>query len=206
MFENDVLDFFSRCHPLVVPVLYVPGVLLALAASARLSRLSVASTILLFTAGTLAWTLAEYWLHRIVFHFQGASAMSKRLHFLAHGVHHHWPHDKYRLVMPPGVSVPLYFGCLCLSLAMFGSAGWAVHAGFVFGYAYYDLTHWRLHHGRPRTAYGRRLRRHHLLHHFKETDARFGVSNLVWDKVFGTSGEAIAPDTRSVRFSKGERR
>jgi sterol desaturase/sphingolipid hydroxylase (fatty acid hydroxylase superfamily) len=198
MFENDVLDFCSRCHPLIVPVLYIPGVLLALVESARLTRLSAASTILLFGTGVVTWTLAEYWLHRAVFHFQGTSATIRRLHFLAHGVHHQWPHDKYRLVMPPGVSVPLYFGFLCLSLATLGSAGWAFHAGFVCGYAHYDLTHWWIHHGKPRTAYGRRLRRHHFLHHFKQTEARFGVSNLVWDKVFGTSGETPPAHSRSV--------
>ena len=106
--------------------------------------------------------------------------------------------------MPPGVSVPLYFGCLCLSLTVLGSAGWAFHAGFVCGYAYYDLTHWWLHHGKPRTGYGRRLRRHHFLHHFKQTDARFGVSNLVWDKVFGTSGEALAAAPRSAALREGK--
>jgi len=189
MFESDLLDFFSRCHPLVVPALYVPGVLIALAESAHRTELGVVRTTLLFGLGIVAWTLMEYWLHRLVFHFEGSSAASKRLHFLAHGVHHRWPRDKYRLVMPPGVSIPLYCGFLCLFLSVFGRPGWAMHAGFVFGYAFYDLTHWWLHHGKPRTAYGRRLRRHHFLHHFKETHTRFGVSNLVWDKVFGTSGE-----------------
>lgn len=191
MFESDLLDFFSRCHPLVVPALYVPGVLIALAESARRTELSVVSTVLLFGFGAVAWTLAEYWLHRLVFHFEGSSAVGKRLHFLAHGVHHHWPHDQYRLVMPPGVSIPLYGAFLGLFLAVLGGAGWAVQAGFVSGYAYYDLTHWWLHHGKPRSAYGRRLRRHHFLHHFKETNARFGVSNPFWDKVFGTSGEPV---------------
>jgi len=191
MFESDLLDSLSRCHPLVVPALYVPGVLIALLESAHQSALRTPTTMLLFGLGVVAWTLAEYWLHRLAFHFQGSSAASQRLHFLVHGVHHRWPRDKYRLVMPPGVSIPLYFGFLCLFLGVLGRAGWAVHAGFVFGYMFYDLTHCWLHHGKARTAYGRRLRRHHFLHHFKEPRARFGVSNLVLDKVFGTSGELI---------------
>jgi sterol desaturase/sphingolipid hydroxylase (fatty acid hydroxylase superfamily) len=37
------------------------------------------------------------------------------------------------------------------------------------------------------------------LHHFKETDAGFGVSNLVWDKVFGTTGDATVADAGSVQ-------
>ena len=41
-------------------------------------------------------------------HFEGNSAFSKRVHFLIHGVHHKWPHDKLRLVFPPGASIPLH--------------------------------------------------------------------------------------------------
>jgi sterol desaturase/sphingolipid hydroxylase (fatty acid hydroxylase superfamily) len=191
MFENDVLDRFSRCHPLVVPALYIPGVLFALAEGVYRAKLGWSATIALFATGFVCWSLVEYWLHRVVFHFEGESILSQRLHFLAHGVHHRWPHDKYRLVMPPGVSLPLYVGVMTLFLLAFGPAGWAVHAGFVFGYAHYDITHWWIHHGKPKTAYGRRLRQHHFLHHFKESNARFGVSSQFWDRVFGTAGTQV---------------
>ena len=187
MFESDFLDFFSRSHPIAVPVLFGPGVAVLLAASLEKAHLSLGNTTLLFALGFVFWTLAEYWLHRLVFHWQGSSAWGKQLHFLVHGVHHRWPHDRYRLVMPLGVSVPLYFGFLLLFLCAFGQWGWGLHAGFVAGYAFYDLTHFWLHHGKPRSAYGRRLRRHHMLHHFKDSSAGFGVSNLVWDRVFGST-------------------
>jgi sterol desaturase/sphingolipid hydroxylase (fatty acid hydroxylase superfamily) len=51
---------------------------------------------------------------------------------------------------------------------------------------FYDLTHYYLHHFSPRSEYGRRLKKNHMLHHFKDPERRFGVSNMVWDKVFGT--------------------
>jgi sterol desaturase/sphingolipid hydroxylase (fatty acid hydroxylase superfamily) len=53
---------------------------------------------------------------------------------------------------------------------------------------FYDLSHYWLHHSKPTSDYGRRLRRNHYLHHFKETHARFGVSMVFWDRVFGTTG------------------
>jgi sterol desaturase/sphingolipid hydroxylase (fatty acid hydroxylase superfamily) len=34
-----------------------------------------------------------------------------------------------------------------------------------------------------------------MLHHFKSHGERFGVSNMVWDKVFGTTG--VAPGGHS---------
>ena len=60
----------------------------------------------LFVGGYLMWTLFEYWLHRIVFHFEPEEGIGARLHWIIHGVHHDHPNDPMRLVMPPAVSVP----------------------------------------------------------------------------------------------------
>ena len=188
MFESDWVDRFSRCHWLAVPLLYVPGMLVALEMSAR-RGVGTGTAALLLAVGFALWTLAEYWLHRLVFHFQSTRPWGERLHFLIHGVHHRWPRDRYRLVMPPGASIPLYFAFLGLFVLVLGRFGWGLHAGFVAGYMFYDLTHYFLHHGVPKGKYGRRLRRNHMLHHFKDPDAHFGVSNLVWDVVFGTMGD-----------------
>src|SRR5205823_4328555 len=106
-----------------------------------------------------------------------------------HGVHHEWPGDRYRLVMPPAVSVTLFVLCLYLFTGALGRLGYAVHAGFTLGYLCYDLTHYYLHHGglpsgRWLRDYCRRLKRHHLSHHFESPDSRFGVSSELWDYVF----------------------
>jgi len=55
-----------------------------------------------------------------VFHYEGKSAFAKRVHFLVHGVHHKWPHDKLRLVFPPGASIPLYVGFMGLFVLTLG--------------------------------------------------------------------------------------
>ena len=46
------------------------------------------------------WTFVEYTLHRFVFHYEFSSKTGQTVHFLIHGVHHEWPNDGYRLVMP----------------------------------------------------------------------------------------------------------
>ncbi|HKO46724.1 MAG TPA: sterol desaturase family protein [Polyangiaceae bacterium] len=205
MFESDFIDYFSRCPFWVVPILYVPAILAMLAASRFNYGVGWLATGGLFLAGFAFWTFAEYWLHRTVFHYVGSSAFAKRVHFLIHGVHHQWPHDKLRLVFPPGASIPLYIGFLALFVLAFGRYGLGFHAGFAAGYMFYDLSHYWLHHGKPRSEYGRRLRRNHYLHHFKETHARFGVSMVLWDRVFGTtgSGNASASETERQRKSSG---
>ena len=98
--------------------------------------------------------------------------------------------DKYRLVMPPAVSFSLYFIFLGIWWLVFGPRlVWAWHAGYVLGYVYYDVTHYYIHHHNPKTAYGRRLKKNHMLHHFKDPNSRYCVSNMLWDGLFGTVGD-----------------
>jgi sterol desaturase/sphingolipid hydroxylase (fatty acid hydroxylase superfamily) len=63
-----------------------------------------------FLMGLFLWTIAEYILHRWVFHYIPKSQWGLRLHFIFHGVHHDYPRDALRLVMPPSASIPLAFG------------------------------------------------------------------------------------------------
>jgi len=67
MFDSRVLDALSRVHPAVPIVIFGPAIV-ALTAW-ELSSASVARTVGLIVAGYALWTLFEYWLHRIVFHF-----------------------------------------------------------------------------------------------------------------------------------------
>ncbi len=189
MFASDFVDFFSRTHPMVVPVLFVPASLGLLWHSVTQANVSLVAGRGLALTGFLAWTLTEYWLHRLFFHWQPGGKWGERMHFLVHGVHHKWPRDKYRLVMPPAVSISLFFVFLGLFYLLLGVRFmWAFHAGFVVGYMVYDLTHYYIHHFSPKSEYGRKLKKHHMLHHFKSHDSRFGVSNMVWDRVFDTRG------------------
>jgi len=190
MFESDFLDLFSRTHWSVVPIVWIPVSLLMLFYSVARTSTGFVISMALALAGFVFWTFLEYWLHRLFFHWQPAGKWGERMHFLVHGVHHTWPKDKYRLVMPPAVSVSLFFIFLGLFYVAFGSAYvWSWHAGFVLGYVFYDCSHYWMHHATPKSAYGRRLKKNHMLHHFEDHDSRFAVSNIVWDKVFGTVGE-----------------
>ena len=107
MFESDFMEFFSRVHWTVPMVIYIPVILVMLYFSVFSYNLSALNIILLSIGGIAAWTLAEYLLHRYVFHFKATSEFGKKIHFIFHGVHHDYPSDSKRLVMPPSVSIPL---------------------------------------------------------------------------------------------------
>src|SRR5436190_3896840 len=141
MFESRVLDALSRVHPVVPIMIFVPVIVAMLAWS--LSYISVAASIGLVAAGYALWTLFEYWLHRLVFHFEPEDGIGARLHWIIHGVHHDHPNDPMRLVMPPAVSVPLgagVFGVLYLAVGVRYAP--ALGAGFFAGYLIYDMMHY----------------------------------------------------------------
>jgi sterol desaturase/sphingolipid hydroxylase (fatty acid hydroxylase superfamily) len=186
MFDSRLLDALSRVHPAVPVVIFVPAIV-ALGAWG-LSRVSVLAALALAAGGYALWTLFEYWLHRLVFHFEPEGGFGARLHWIIHGVHHDHPNDPLRLVMPPAVSMPLgavVFGVLYL---IFGARyAPCIGAGFFAGYLAYDLTHYYLHHFRPRGRLGRMLRERHMRHHFQDETRGFGISAPYWDEVFRTS-------------------
>jgi sterol desaturase/sphingolipid hydroxylase (fatty acid hydroxylase superfamily) len=186
MFESALLNRVSRVHPAVPVVLFLPAI--ALLAAAALARLEIAETLALFAGGYVFWTLTEYWMHRIVFHFEPEDGIGARLHWIIHGVHHDHPNDRLRLVMPPSVSVPLALAFYGLFVLVLGTpTAFAFGAGFLGGYLFYDMTHFHLHHHKPRTRLERKLRELHMRHHFQDHTRGFGVSAPFWDHVFGTA-------------------
>ncbi len=191
MFDSDLLDRLSRVHPVVPLVVFVPVVSWLLLAG--IDRTGAGDAVAWALGGYLFWTLTEYWMHRVVFHFEPEEGIGARLHWIIHGVHHDHPNDPLRLVMPPSVSIPLAAGFLALFALVLSSPVWlAFGAGFLAGYLLYDMTHYHLHHHTPRTRMGRKLREQHMRHHFQDHDSGFGVSAPFWDHVFGT-----APTRRS---------
>ncbi len=186
MFDSELLDRLSRVHWSVPPILFVPTITFMIVEG--IVRGASWPTLVYLLGGYLFWTLTEYWLHRIVFHFEPEQGIGARLHWIIHGVHHDHPNDPMRLVMPPSVSIPLaavfiygfYFVAGDPAYLPFG-------AGFLAGYLAYDMLHFHVHHHRPTTALGRRLRELHMRHHFQDHDRGYGVSAPFWDHVFGTA-------------------
>jgi dihydroceramide fatty acyl 2-hydroxylase len=187
MFDSALLDKLSRVHPAVPVVIYVPEIAVLLALAVDGGGTSGLGLIGLFVGGYLLWTLSEYWIHRVIFHFEPEEGFGARLHWIIHGVHHDHPNDPLRLVMPPSVSVPLSSLFLVAFWAVLGTPLWyGFGAGFIAGYLIYDMTHYHLHHHKPKTRVGRRLRELHMRHHFQDDTTGFGISAPYWDTAFGT--------------------
>ena len=185
MFESRVLDRLTRVHPVVPLVIFIPAIAVTFALGQEgVAPLPVAAWLV---AGYLIWSLTEYWMHRVIFHFEPQQGIGARLHWMIHGVHHDHPNDPMRLVMPPSVSVPLALAFYWLFQLIFaGQSADLVACGFLAGYLTYDMTHYRLHHRQPRTRLGKLFYELHMRHHFQDDTRGFGVSVPYWDYVFRT--------------------
>ena len=200
IFESRQLDWLTRVHPVVPVIIFLPAI--AAFAVAGFSALSVPESIFGILAGYAVWTISEYWIHRVLFHFEPQAGIGARVHWIIHGVHHDHPNDPSRLVMPPVVSIPLGTAFFFAFVGVVGlPAAWPVAAGFVAGYLAYDMIHFALHHGRARGRVVRLLRELHMRHHFEDDRCGFAVSAPWWDVAFRT----YSPRARRRQETAAER-
>jgi hypothetical protein len=209
MFGSELFERLSHVHPAIPHVLYVPviTVMLIQAVRAGQSPLLIAG---LLAGGAMVWSLLEYVIHRFVFHppqwiedetraitaslatgqavIPALPSWRHKFYFLVHGVHHDYPNDSGRLVMPPSVSIPLAVIFFFLFQWLLGPLTPAAFAGLVGGYLAYDTTHYLTHHSPGKTALGRYQKKRHFRHHYYDSTRNFGVSSPLWDLIWGTMG------------------
>lgn len=188
MFENDFMEFFSHVHPATPLVIYLPviGYMFYLSVAEHHLKTLTLTGLVLF--GVFIWTFLEYMLHRWLFHYDPKSAWGKRLHFIVHGVHHDYPNDGTRLVMPPAVSIPLAFVFYGMFHLAFGSTyAPAIFIGMLIGYLWYDMLHYATHHFAMKRGIWLKLKQYHMRHHYGDEHTGYGVSSPLWDYIFRTT-------------------
>jgi sterol desaturase/sphingolipid hydroxylase (fatty acid hydroxylase superfamily) len=185
MFKSGFLEIFSKVHYTVPLYIFIPTILYFGWKGVTIEGISGINIAISVLSGFIFWTLTEYVLHRFVFHFVPNSNWGKRLHFIFHGVHHDYPNDAMRLVMPPSMSVPL----ATLFYLLFRATIPALYlnsffAAFLTGYLCYDMFHYAFHHGNFSNPILKKLKQHHMLHHYTDSDHGYGVTSVLWDIIF----------------------
>jgi sterol desaturase/sphingolipid hydroxylase (fatty acid hydroxylase superfamily) len=187
MFETPLIERFSRIHPASPFLFWLPVLGYAGYRALGQNGVGVPTFAGLFLLGVLLWTFAEYTLHRYVFHYVGPRPWQRRMFFVLHGVHHDFPQDADRLVMPLGASIPMgVLFYLAFRLVAGQVMADPLFVGLGIGYLVYDGTHYAVHHFRMSSRWGKWIKRYHMIHHHTGADARWGVSSPLWDWVFGT--------------------
>lgn len=198
LFENDLLERLSHVHPIVPLLLWAPLAAWLYWRSVALHGFGAVDIGLMLLAGLVVWTLAEYSLHRFVFHFKAKSKAGKWFVYLFHGNHHDDPKDKTRLVMPPAGAIPI-MALLWGLFSLFVPHPWIepFMASFIVGYLVYDYIHYSTHHFPMKNPVAKFLKHYHLKHHYAGETGRYGVSSPLWDWVFGSDPERGRAGTRA---------
>jgi len=187
IFKNDLFENLSKVHYLVPLIVYIPVIIFLGWKSFADTQLNLLYFIGWVVMGLFIWTITEYVLHRWVFHFYPKSKIGQRIHFIFHGVHHDYPNDAKRLVLPPSASIPMALALYFFFLWILPSGTiYAFYTGFLIGYLMYDMTHYALHHANFKSPFWKKLKQHHMLHHYSDSTKGYGVSSAIWDKILGS--------------------
>jgi len=169
------------------------------------------NSVLIFTAATIAATAAcgwfqlsllwifagaglfyfsEYGTHRFLFHaspsrFPFILRLQHRLHY----DHHLEPNRLDLLFLPWWYVVPNFIAVTLIAWELLG--GWnavmALMLGAILALLHYEWVHYIAHVPyKPRTRFGRWMKKYHLWHHYKNEHLWFGVSNPTMDFIYRT--------------------
>lgn len=190
LFRNKFLELLTKTRLWVISALYLAISTGLIVIYLRYLDGEVSKTIALFTAGVFAWTFAEYMLHRFFYHKIKDSSYSDGIQYLFHGIHHEFPTDDDRIMLPPVpglLMAGLFFGLFYLIM---GDVAFAFSPGFLVGYLIYISIHWMVHmKTAPDSGRLQYLWKHHTIHHYQQHDRAFGVSSPLWDIIFRTMPE-----------------
>ena len=187
LFENKILEKLTRTHiaiPISLFIIYSGALLYYNIVS--IGSLTPLETTGIFFAGFFVFTLAEYVMHRYLFHIGTSTKKREKLQYTLHGVHHEFPKDKERLAMPPVMSIAIATTLLFVFKLILGDLVFAFLPGFLVGYASYLAMHYILHTFKAPKGIFNFLWANHAVHHYKDQSKAYGVSSPFWDYVFGT--------------------
>lgn len=197
LFKNPVLEFLTRTPAFIAYTIYPAiGLFLFYLGYVR-NDFSLLTMISVFVAGLFFWSLFEYLAHRFVFHWVSSIAGANRFVYTVHGIHHDYPKDKTRLIMPP---LPWIFLVTVIHFVLrliLGEWAFPFESGMIFGYLGYIYVHYQVHTNNP-PKFMKKLMIHHALHHYKYPHLAFGVSSTFWDHVFKTMPPKERPNIRNA--------
>ena len=177
IFSNSALEIFTRTNPVLHVITYgsVIGFFF------YFNQQTFTSSLLLFFTGIFTWTFLEYILHRFVFHIN-----YPKFQYMVHGVHHEFPRDKERLLMPPLPGLLMIMILTSFFYLLLWKYTFAFMTGFISGYMMYTFIHYIVHTWKPVKGLKFLWAHHHKHHNPVFEDKAFGVSSPLWDYVFGT--------------------
>ncbi len=178
--------YFRYPDILVYIFLTLAGAVTAVMAATHWLQLALPALV-----AVVIYPLAWYLLHRYVLHSQALykSKHTAEVWARIHYAHHQDPHDLRVLfgalytTLPTVVIVTMPVGWLLGGVAGMASAFAAGVATTLFYEFCHCIQHLRY---VPKWGVLQRMKRYHLMHHFRNENYNFGITNFFWDRITGT--------------------
>ncbi|MBS4175101.1 sterol desaturase family protein [Bacillus sp. FJAT-49736] len=182
--KKYLMEFFRDIHVRIMSVLVLVGIVFIF------RDLNAWETWLAIVIGMASYTLGEYLTHRFLFHMKPPKSelmlkFIKRIHY----DHHVDPRNLKLLFLPVWYSLPniIIFSLIVFLIIQNITLTIAFAIGISIFLLYYEWTHYIAHKEYiPKTPWGKRMKKIHLWHHYKNENYWYGVTSPTFDKVFGT--------------------
>jgi sterol desaturase/sphingolipid hydroxylase (fatty acid hydroxylase superfamily) len=190
--------FFGASHPLQCLVTVAPlGAALVWISQGQ----GLGARLVAMAAGALYWSFVEYAMHRWFYHWRPRGRALRRVVESFHVYHHRHLADRSVWNAGPFLVFPLTL-ILTAPVALIlrdAAATAAVMSGAVLAYYLYEWSHYLVHTRVFRRGPLAYLQGFHLHHHHGNARRCFGVTNPLWDLLFGTIVPRRAWITRNPR-------
>ncbi len=186
LFKNPFLEMLTKGHPALSWGIHLPIFVYCFYYGYSNYNIPLGKMFGISVFALFFWTLFEYFAHRYIFHLISEKKSLQKFAYIMHGNHHHYPTDKTRLFMPPVPSLIIAGVLFLVQYILLKEKVFAFYPGFILGWLSYASMHYLIHAIAPPFKFLQPLWRNHHLHHYRNDNLGFGVSNTFWDRMFGT--------------------
>ena len=156
--------------------------------------------------GIFVYSLIEYLMHRFLYHWEPENRF---IRFITadvgrHHMRHHREPSDYKAainaVQEPVVIFSSAIAAVVLVLPDFLKGFWmaAVLSGSM-NYFLQELIHFGTHHMPMNNRLFAIVKRHHMLHHYRNEDSNFGLFWTFWDRLLGTSYQQVYRNEKAAK-------
>lgn len=182
--DSAIKEYFIKQHYIVPFGFYMPISIFLLFKSFVIKRVSILHLVWMLPLVSKFWGYLEFFLHQNVLHENENFKIDAGTIREFHEIHHNFPNDPYRFVVPLWASIPsgLAFYSLCRS-TLGKEKGETLFALLILYYLFYEFTHIAAHRLDIKHPFFEKIKKHHLKHHYLDSDKGFGFTTTKWDEL-----------------------
>jgi hypothetical protein len=169
---------------------YLPIGVFFLFKSFVIKRVSILHLIWMLPLIAKFWGYLEFFLHKNILHKNENIPLDFGLIQEFHDLHHQFPNDDFKISTPLWASIPsgIVFYTTCRTI-LGENKGDAMFGLLVLYYLFYEFSHISAHKMQIKHPFFEGIKKHHLKHHYQDSDKAFGFTTDDWDIKNNTSFE-----------------